>query len=112
MRNQVTPPLRTLHRDDSDILSEVRGRLLGEGLLGSCSILPDGDETGTRAGLLFPEGATGVIEVQVTGGVVHLRGEVGTAAERELAARLVHRVPGCRRVVNQLRTVSPPPVRG
>jgi hypothetical protein len=81
-------------------------QLLGESLLGCCAIVPDGQGSMPRAAPLFPEGSDGVIQVHVADGVIYLRGEVANRADRVLAAQVVGRVPGCRRVVNQLTTSS------
>jgi hypothetical protein len=90
-------------RSDEDILAEARGRLLGESLLGCCEIVPDGQgSVPPRAAALFPEGSSGVIQIHVADGVIYLTGEVSTLTDRRLAAEVVGRVPGCRRVVNQL----------
>ena len=80
--------------------------MLGESLLGCFAIEPDGQGSPPRAAALFPEGTAGVIQVHVADGVIYLTGEVATAADRRLAAEVVGRVPGCRRVVNQLTPSS------
>jgi hypothetical protein len=99
---QSTPRRARARRSDEDILAEARGRLLGESLLGCCEIVPDGQGSAPRAAALFPEGSSGVIQIHVADGVIYLGGEVSTLADRRLAGEVVGRVPGCRRVVNQL----------
>jgi hypothetical protein len=97
---------RRAPRPDQDILTEARGRLLGESLLGCCAIEPDGQGSPPRAAALFPEGPGGAIQVHVADGVIYLMGDVATVADRRLAGEVVGRVPGCRRVVNQLTPSS------
>jgi len=79
-------------------------RALGlEPLLGQCSLEPGGPYELPRALVLFPEGAAGMIRVEIRAGSVLLRGRVPLRAQRELAAVIVARLPGCRAVINELR---------
>jgi len=51
------------------------------------------------------------IEVNVTGGVVHLRGSAGTYAQRLAARAAAHRVAGVLDITDELRVVLPPEER-
>ena len=52
----------------------------------------------------------GSFEVLVSGGVVHIDGEVGSYQQKKAINRLVAASPGVRRVVNRLRVVPAAPV--
>jgi hypothetical protein len=92
---------------ETDRDAELRRRLvraLGrEPLLGQCTIHPGGPFELPRALVLFPEGAAGLIRVEIHAGAVLLRGKVPRTAQRELAGAIAGRLPGCRAVINELR---------
>ena len=102
-RLRVSP---TIRRDDAEILRDIRDSLLSEPLLGECSIAPGEEGELPRAIVLFPEGATGQIEITVEEGVVTLDGDVSDLAKKQLAGVLAWRVPGCCDVVNGLEVSS------
>jgi hypothetical protein len=87
---------------DAELQRQLICALALEPLLGQCSI-QDGAFELPRALVLFPEGAAGMIRVEVHAGAVILRGEVPLAAQREVAATIAARVPGCRAIINELR---------
>lgn len=53
---------------------------------------------------------SGSLKVLVSGGVVHIDGEVGSYQQKKAINRLVAASPGVRRVVNRLRVVPAAPV--
>jgi hypothetical protein len=89
-------------RTDQEVLAAVRTALLSEPLLGPYLVRPDGDGATPRAAVLFPEGCSGVIDIEVEDGVICLRGQADSPEDRQLAGVLASRVPGCRGVVNDL----------
>ena len=93
---------------DEQLRMTVEEALAGEPLLGDCCV-----DAGAAGGLrgavvLFPEGYSGHIGVDVEGGVVTLHGEVPGPREQRLAVRIARRLPGCQAVVNRLEAPPPP----
>jgi len=68
---------RTTTLDDATILTKIKAKLLAEGIIGT--------------------------DVDVKNGVVSLKGEVSSAAERDKAARLATETEGVKSVNNQLK---------
>jgi hypothetical protein len=93
---------RTTPRSDEELRVDVERALSAELRLGGCCIDPGRAVSLHAAWVMFPEGYSGCIEVNVEAGVVTLDGNVGSRGERRLAGLLAGRVPGCRRVVNAL----------
>jgi hypothetical protein len=107
MPNMIIGPMRSNGRErgalgDTELRRQIANALRGEPFLGQCCIRPDGSDELPRAVVLFPEGAAGLIEIAVDEGRVVLRGQVQSAAQKELAATITAGVRGCGRVLNAL----------
>jgi osmotically-inducible protein OsmY len=105
-RLRVSPAVR---RSDEELLRDAHGAMVGQPLLGTCTIRPDGHGLSHRAAVLFPEGAAGSIKLAVSRGVITLDGEVPTLGVKQLAGTTAWRVPGCCDVVNRLEVAADPP---
>jgi len=78
------------------MMSEYDGRRLEEAIVNCC--------------LQHRLVDSGNLKVLVSGGVVHIDGEVGSYQQKKAINRLVAASPGVRRVVNRLRVVPAAPV--
>jgi osmotically-inducible protein OsmY len=89
--------------EDGTIRDHVRDALIIEPAFNDFSIRAFVKETWETA----REAPAGIIEVEVTDGVVTMNGQVGSLSHKRLAGVLAWWVPGSRDVVNGLEVVPP-----
>ncbi len=90
---------------DGEIRVHVRNALLEEPILSECTIREE--VKGQLETVRDPPGATGIIHVRVSDGIVTLDGDVAGIGQKRFAGVLAWWVPGSRDVINGLG-VTPP----
>ena len=90
---------------DGEIRVHVRNALLEEPILSECTIREE--VKGQLETVRDPPGATGIIDVRVSDGIVTLDGDVAGIGQKRFAGVLAWWVPGSRDVINGLG-ITPP----